>query len=91
MPKDVLAARLKRIRAACHKMRIGVRSESIDAARVQAVLSRGDRQVGQALLAMADPSPTHFERALHEQGIDLEECLQERAADEALPWDFIAV
>ncbi|MHB0857788.1 MAG: radical SAM protein [Anaerolineae bacterium] len=89
VPEDVLAARLVRLRTAWGKGRVSVRAEGADSARVQAVLARGDRTVGEALLRMRRPSPARFEQSLRELGAAFEDYTRAREPGEALPWDVI--
>ncbi len=88
-PAEVLEARTARIREGCRHLRVELRAESVNAARVQAVLARGDARVGEALLAMPNPHPGQFERALGRMGLSIEAELAERPPEVSLPWDFI--
>lgn len=88
-PSALLEERLARIRAALRPLRVEVRAEGVDAARAQGVLARGDRRIGDVLLAMKHPSVKQWQRALQRQGIVEDEYLRARAAEEPLPWDFI--
>jgi len=87
--REVLAARLRRLREGCRALHVELRVEPIRAARMQGVLARGDHRVGQALLRVRRPSLAHLQRALEEEGLTMEEYLREYASDEPLPWDFL--
>jgi len=88
-PRALLEERLARIKSGLSRAQVEVRAESTQGARVQGVLARGDRQVGEALLGTRIPVPSRWEAALRAQGLGEEEYLRERASDEPLPWDFI--
>jgi len=88
-PEALLDERLLRIKSALSRARVEVRAEPAQGARIQAVLARGDRRVGEALLGMRVPAPSRWEAALRAQGLMGEEYLRERAPEEPLPWDFI--
>ncbi|MEA3406540.1 MAG: radical SAM protein [Chloroflexota bacterium] len=88
-PLDVLRARRERIEAELHSRRVEIRTESALEAHTQATLARGDRRIGEALIAMETPTPGHWESALQAQGLDWQMYLRERGEDEPLPWDFI--
>ena len=88
-PRAVLEARLARIRQALRQMRVQLRTETVEAARVQGILSRGDRRVGRALIDTEPPNPKGWERVLVTRGLPVEEYLGERAAEERLPWDVV--
>lgn len=64
-------------------------TESLRESVVQAVLARGDRRIGQALLA-AHESGQNLKSVLKEQGIDIEEMAErELHVDQALSWDHL--
>jgi radical SAM superfamily enzyme YgiQ (UPF0313 family) len=88
-PAEVMQARLERINTELRSAKIQVRAETIDSARVQGILARGDRQVGQVLATMPKPSPKRFERALERRGLAVEDYLGEREPQAPLPWSFI--
>jgi len=88
-PTEVMEGRLERITAELRSARVEVRAETIDSARIQAILARGDRQVGEVLAAMPKPGPKKFERALERQGLQVQDYLGERDAQTQLPWYFI--
>lgn len=86
---EVIDARLKRIRTGCQAARLEMRSESAEDARLQGILARGDRLVGEALLGMTRPAPRLLERALLDMGVAPSIYTRERSITEALPWDLI--
>lgn len=88
-PKPVLQERLSRIGEGLRRLSVEMRAESIESARIQGVLARGDRRVGEALLAMATPAASAWKRAFALLHLDMEEYLRERSPQESLPWHFI--
>lgn len=64
-------------------------TESLRESVVQAVLARGDRRIGQTLLA-AHESGQNLKSVLKEQGIDIEELAErELEVGQPLPWDHL--
>jgi radical SAM family uncharacterized protein len=65
--------------------------ESPKEAYIQGVLARGDRQVGEALLAAcANGGSKAFKRAMKDCGLSMDDYLyRERAADELFPWESL--
>ena len=90
-PARVLEERTARLRDGCRRLRVELRAEAVNAARVQGVLARGDAQVGEALLNMRNPTPGRFERALSDAGLDMDTELAARSPDEPLPWEWVRV
>jgi radical SAM superfamily enzyme YgiQ (UPF0313 family) len=84
-----LERRLRLLRDRLGRSRVQLRAEPVEEARIQALLARGDRRVGDALATMERASPRRFERWLARQGVDPDELLAARDRDEPLPWDFI--
>lgn len=89
--EPVLQARTARLREGCRRLGIELRAEAVSAARVQAVLARGDAQLGQALLDMPQPSPGRLERAMRGAGVSLEDALAAKEPRAPLPWDWVQV
>jgi len=85
----VVRRRLARIQHDLRRQGVAVKSESPAWAEVQGTLSRGDRRVARALLAVERPSPAAWRRALEEIERPLSYLLRQRAAGEPLPWDFV--
>jgi radical SAM superfamily enzyme YgiQ (UPF0313 family) len=90
-PEVDVEERIKRLRGACRAQRLPFRSEAAWQARVQAVLARGDRAVGEELLTQRRPNARHFMREMAAGGVDPERYLQGQPPDVALPWDFISL
>lgn len=88
--EELLENRLRRIRQGAAAMGLQVRSESVEAARVQGVLSRGDRQVGDLLLRLDRPSRSRLLKLIEREGGGMDWQLRQRDAGEPLPWDFLA-
>ena len=88
-PAREVKRRLVRVERGLRKHRIGVKSESPAWAEIQGALARGDRRIAEALLAIEQPSPAAWRRALEMGGLSLSELLSERPAGEPLPWAFI--
>ena len=86
--KKYLNAALKILRTGLKNLRgVEIISESLKAAEVQAILSRGDRRIAEFVIQ--SDSPQKFLQVLREGDIDENLYLQARAADEILAWDFL--
>jgi hypothetical protein len=68
---------------------IAVKSESPAWAEIQGSLSRGDRRVAEAILAVERLTPGNWKQALRRAGLALPELLGARPPDETLPWAMI--
>lgn len=88
-PVEGLKEGLTRIEQALRPGGIAVKAESPAWAAVQGVLSRGDSQVGQALVKVKGKSLAAWRRALRECQLDATEYLRERSLDETLPWSVV--
>jgi radical SAM superfamily enzyme YgiQ (UPF0313 family) len=86
---SALHQRLARLRAELRALDVRMTVESIDWARVQAVLARGDQQLGSVLASMERPSLANWNRALEEHGLDSADYTGARGDDEWLPWSFV--
>ncbi len=86
----VLRRRFKRLAAACKKDRhIKLLMESLKESLEQAVLARGDRRVGRALL-LAFTQGLSLKAALGRLGVDMEEAATaEWPVDAPLPWQHL--
>ncbi len=68
---------------------IVLRAEGTAWARVQGVLARGDRRLGQTLTELSEPTLAGWRRMLRRTGIDEELYLRARGPEEPLPWDVV--
>jgi radical SAM superfamily enzyme YgiQ (UPF0313 family) len=90
-PRLVLRERLRYLRRCFHSMNVRMTAESVRWSSVQAVLSRGDRQLGPVLASVQKASPAGWERAMDHHGLHSESFVRARNRDEQLPWDFIRI
>ena len=68
---------------------VRLKTESPEKAVFQALLSRGDRRVGRALLTMLRRGCT-WRQALAQEHVNVDDyVLRQRSADEAFPWEII--
>jgi radical SAM superfamily enzyme YgiQ (UPF0313 family) len=90
-PVETLRRRQKMIHQALARHGIEVRADSPDWAEVQAVLSRGDRALAEALLAIPSGGLTvkSFFQALAAQGLDKEHYVGAWEIGSPLPWDVV--
>jgi len=88
-PFKVVKRRLDWVERELRRRGIGVKSESPAWAEIQGTLARGDQRLAEALLRLDRVSPASWRKALAHAGVSVQEILQQRAADEVLPWDFI--
>ena len=68
---------------------IAVRGEGTAWARVQGVLARGDRALGQALAELPEPTLAGWRHMIRQAGIDEQAYLRARNPEEPLPWDVV--
>ncbi len=90
--KKYLETAIGRIKKALGKhRRILVHMESIKEANIQAILARGDRHIGEALIRAAHQGGSKmFRRAMKECALSEEEYLyHEREETECLPWSIL--
>ena len=86
--KNYLDAALKLLRGQLKNLRgVEIISESIRSAQVQAILSRGDRQI--AKIVVQSESAQEFRQNFKAAGLDEEFYLRERPFEKKLPWDFL--
>ncbi len=90
-PESRLRERLRYLRRRLHALNVRLTTESVSWASVQAVLSRGDRQLGRVLASVQKPSPAGWKRAMDLHGLHGESFVRARRADERLPWGFIKI
>jgi len=88
--RATLKARLRRIRGALLPRHIEVRDEPASSSHVQGILARGDRLVGEALIATGGGRPTGLPGALRKLGVDPNRYLARRTLADPLPWDVVA-
>jgi radical SAM superfamily enzyme YgiQ (UPF0313 family) len=88
-PAKVVKRRLAFVERELQRHGVGTKSESPAWAEIQGTLSRGDRRLAEALLAVERWSPAAWRRALAGAGLSLQDLLRQRGDDESLPWDFI--
>jgi radical SAM superfamily enzyme YgiQ (UPF0313 family) len=67
---------------------VNVRSESLKAAYLQGILSRGGRQMS-AFLEEANRLGGDWKQAAASSGLDLESCLGPRGLDDGAPWEMM--
>jgi hypothetical protein len=89
IPAKVIKRRLSYVEQELRPHGIGVKSESPAWAEIQGTLSRGDRAVAEALLAVDRVTPSAWRQALADVGLSAQEFLRPRSRKEPLPWDFI--
>ena len=87
---EILSHRLATLKNSLEPKGIEVRSESVGWAKVQGVLSRGDRRLAQALARMEGKSLSSWRRALEEISVDAEYYVNRNIPiNERLPWSSI--
>ncbi|MGB9301197.1 MAG: radical SAM protein [Anaerolineae bacterium] len=87
--RRVLEHRFEYLRDSLRSLNVETTGESPRRAEVQAVLARGDRPVGEALMALDGTGLPAWRRALEATGLSSERYLASRAKDEILPWPSI--
>ncbi len=88
--EGVLAERVARIRGNLRTKQVEVRAEPILDARVQGILARGDRRLGELLAGSKAISARGWLRELEHQEVDIERYLGERTPGEDLPWRLVS-
>jgi radical SAM superfamily enzyme YgiQ (UPF0313 family) len=90
-PGDVVRKRQKFIYQSLARHGVDVRADAPDWAEVQAVLSRGDRQLAEVLLAIPSGGLTvrSFFAAMAEQGLVKEHYIGAWEIGAPLPWDIV--
>ncbi|HOU23449.1 MAG TPA: radical SAM protein, partial [Anaerolineae bacterium] len=87
--EDTLRRRLKRLRALLQLRGVRLSADGIPWSVVQAVLARGDRQLGAVLADLREPSLGEWKRAMAAHGLADADYTGAFAADECLPWAHI--
>lgn len=88
-PAEVLEARMARLREGCRALRVVFRAEGIAETRLQGVLARGDRRLGDVLASLNVPTARGLIQAMARAGLEMDEYLRARPQDAPLPWGFI--
>jgi radical SAM superfamily enzyme YgiQ (UPF0313 family) len=88
-PLEVLKERSRYIKNSLRSMNVEIKSESSRWSRVQGILARGDRRVGQALMTVEEKGLSAWQRALEDQGLGAEVYLGDLPKDQILPWQII--
>ncbi len=89
-PRKLLEDRLDLVRDGLRPLNVETVGDSPRWAEVQGVLARGDRKVGEALVALEGTAMSAWRRALRTAGIKADSYLRQRLTDEVLPWSTIA-
>jgi len=88
-PRRVLEHRFEYLRDNLRALNVETSGESPRRAEVQGVLARGDRPLGDALMALDGTGLLAWRRALEAAGLSSQRYLASRAKDEILPWPSI--
>ena len=86
-----LQSRINHVRRALQKRGIAVKAESPTWAAVQGILARGDRRVGEALLALEQPTLAGWRKALLAARLHPAAYLGRWALDASLPWQVVNI
>jgi radical SAM superfamily enzyme YgiQ (UPF0313 family) len=89
-PRRVLEARFRHLRKGLRSLNVEATGESPRRAEVQGVFARGDRLVGETLMALEGSDLQAWRRAVATTGLDIERYLAARPTDDVLPWLTIA-
>jgi radical SAM superfamily enzyme YgiQ (UPF0313 family) len=85
-PRRVLEHRFEYLRDSLRALNVATTGESPRLAEVQGVLARGDRHVGDTLMALDGTGLPAWRRAAEATGLESGQYLTSRASDEILPW-----
>ena len=89
---EVLEEHLALLREGLRKLAVEFKAEGVPWSRVQGVLSRGDRRLGDVLVDLpARVNPRLWQRALESHDLSEDEYLRARGPDEPLPWSVVDV
>jgi radical SAM superfamily enzyme YgiQ (UPF0313 family) len=88
-PRRLLEQRFEYLRDSLWALNVETVGESPRRAEVQAVLARGDRLVGEALMAVDGTGLPAWKAALEATGLNSAQYLASRDRDEILPWSII--
>ncbi|MBN2829318.1 MAG: TIGR03960 family B12-binding radical SAM protein [Candidatus Cloacimonetes bacterium] len=101
--RDEIYHRVRLIKDRLARFRfIKVRYHDIESSQLEAILTRGDRRIGNVIKRAVDKGACFdgwqerfnfsiWQSALEEEGITLEECLRSFNLEERLPWDHISI
>ncbi len=89
-PRKVLEGRLDYLKNGLRSLSVKTTGESPRRSELQGVLARGDRLVGETLMALDGTRLADWRRAVRATGLSVEPYLGERRRDEVLPWFSIA-
>jgi radical SAM superfamily enzyme YgiQ (UPF0313 family) len=89
-PRKVLEGRWDYLKNSLRSLSVETTGESPRRSELQGVLARGDRLVGETLMALQGTRLTDWRRALQATSLNAEPYLAERRRDEVLPWFSIA-
>ena len=85
-PRRVLKDRFEYVKSGLRSLSVETTGESPRWAEVQGVLARGDRQVGQALMALEGTNLSAWRTSLAAADLSASRYLGERNTEELLPW-----
>lgn len=89
-PRKVLEGRFDYLKKGLRPLGVETTGESPRRSEVQGVLARGDRLVGETLMALDGTRLADWRRALSATGLKTEGYLAERPREEVLPWFNLA-
>ena len=88
--RDILAERIGYVDKALRALDVETRADSPRWAEVQAILARGDRRLGEALMALSGTTLAAWRSALKAADLNAGHYLGDRSAERMLPWSTIA-
>ncbi len=88
--RDTLEHRTDYVKKALRSLQVETRSDSPRWAGVQGILARGDRRLGDALMALQGNTWSAWRRALKAAGLNGERYLGDRSQEQILPWATVA-
>ena len=88
-PRDTVDARIKALQSALRRDGIEVRGESAAWAEIQGVLARGDRRLGEVLLALRGRSLRAWQRAMEACEVAPADYVRAGDPEVPLPWSFV--
>lgn len=90
-PVPVIRDRLQWLQSALNAAGVRLASDSLAWASIQAVLARGDRQLGKVLTILPAPTLSGWNSAMQAFGLQAEQYTRGRLPDEVLPWSVVRV